>query len=358
MDPRTRVAELSPAQRQMVEIAKALSKQPSIFILDEPTASLTDKETKTLFKILRSLKSKGVSIIYISHRLEEVFELADRITVLKDGKYQGTFPSNKLTKDELINKMIGRELKTLQRSRPISDEILLAVKNISGSRFTNVSFELHRGEIVGLAGLVGAGRSEIARAISGIDKIHSGKIIFHDRPFHANHPSVAIRAGLVYVTEDRKNEGLFQEMSVGDNIIAASLSRVMSSGFYDKSTAVRLATEARDRLRISASDISQRVVNLSGGNQQKVMLAKWLLTHPEVLIIDEPTHGIDIGAKYEIYGILKTMAAEGKAILMISSELSELIGLCDRIVVINAGSVAGELGEGNMTEEKVMRLAT
>jgi ABC-type sugar transport system ATPase subunit len=356
--PRTLVAELSPAQRQMVEIAKALSKQPSIFILDEPTASLTDKETRTLFDILKTLKKRGASIIYISHRLEEIFVLADRISILKDGKYQGTFNASELKKDELITKMVGRELKALRAGSTRTTETLLAVKNISGSRFSNVSFSLDRGEIVGLAGLVGAGRSEIARAIFGIDKIRSGEILYHDKPFHADHPAAAIRERMAYVTEDRKNEGLFQEMTIEENIVAASLPFVMKSGLYDRSKVKEVSDETKSRFRIAASHPQQRVINLSGGNQQKVMLAKWLLTHPDVLIIDEPTHGIDIGAKYEIYEILKKLAAEGKAILMISSELPELIGLCDRIIVVKKGTVVGQVTPPDMTEEKVISLAT
>ncbi len=358
ISPRTLVAELSPAQRQMVEIAKALSKQPSILILDEPTASFTDKETRTLFDILKTLKKGGASIIYISHRLEEIFVLADRISILKDGKHQGTFNASELKKDELITKMVGRELKALRAGSTRTTETLLVVKNISGSRFSNVSFSLHQGEIVGLAGLIGAGRSEIARAIFGIDKIRSGEILFHDKPFHADHPAAAIRERMAYVTEDRKNQGLFQEMTIEENIVAASLPFVMKSGFYDRSKARQISADSKNRFRMAASDLQQRVINLSGGNQQKVMLAKWLLTQPDVLIIDEPTHGIDIGAKYEIYEILKTLAAEGKAILMISSELPELLGLCDRIIVVKKGTVVGEVVPPDMTEEKVIRLAT
>lgn len=358
INPRTLVSQLSPAQKQMVEIAKALSKQPDVFILDEPTASLADRETRTLFDILRLQKKKGVSIIYISHRLDEVFLLADRVSVLKDGKHQGTFTSTELTKDQLITKMVGRELKALRKKSTKSGEVLIDVKNISGLRFSNVSFAIHRGEILGLAGLVGAGRTEIARAIFGTDEIQSGRILFHNRPFFAKHPAAAIREGLAYVTEDRKNQGLFQEMTIEDNIVVASLPRLMTSGLFNHTQAAQLATEATKTLGIKAHGIGQKVVNLSGGNQQKVMLAKWLLTQPDVLIIDEPTHGIDVGAKYEIYEIMKKLAAEGKAILIISSELPELIGLCDRIVIIKKGIVAGELTGENVTEEKIMGLAT
>jgi ribose transport system ATP-binding protein len=358
INPGSLVSNLSPPERQMIEIAKALSKQPSIFILDEPTASLTSKETRKLFEILRALKMKRVSIIYISHRLEEVFELADRISILKDGKFQGTFISSELTKNDLINKMVGRELKVMKTSISRSDEVLLRVENISGQKFSNVSFHLHRGEILGLSGLVGAGRTEIARAIFGADPLHTGRIVFHNRDFHAKHPSTAIGAGIAYLTEDRKNEGLFPEMTIAENIVVAVMPRIMPSGIYDRSQAMKLAEESKKNLRMAARDANQRVANLSGGNQQKVMLAKWLLTHPEVLIIDEPTHGIDVGAKYEIYEILRSLTVKGTSILMISSEMPELLELCNRIIVIKKGTVAGELSGLAMTEENIMQLAT
>lgn len=358
INPRTLVGKLSPAQRQLVEIAKALAKEPSIFILDEPTASLTEKETKTLFKILQSQKKKGVSIVYISHRLEEIFLLADRISILKDGKHQGTFPSSELTKDALITRMVGRELKALRTASTKKEEVLLELKNITGIKFNNISFVLHRGEILGLSGLVGAGRTEIARAIFGIAPIRSGQVLLRNKAFNTRHPSYSIQEGVAYVTEERKTLGLFQEMSVQDNIVVTSLNRVMPSGFYDAAKAKQLATASKEKLRIATPTIQQRVINLSGGNQQKVMLAKWLLSQPDVLVIDEPTHGIDIGAKYEIYEILKSLAAEGKGVIMISSELPEIIGLCDRIIVIKKGSVAGELSGVDMTEEKIMKLAT
>ncbi len=358
INPWTLVGKLSPAQKQMVEIAKALSKEPSIFILDEPTASLTNKETKTLLEILETQRKKGVSIIYISHRLEEIFLLADRISILKDGRHQGTFQSKELSRDALISKMVGRELKELRTKHSKSDEVLLELKNVTGLKFSNISFVLHRGEILGLAGLVGAGRTEIARAIFGMDTSLTGEMVFRNSSLLPFHPSEAIRKGIAYVTEDRKTLGLFPEMSVQENIVAAGLDRIMTSRFYDDAKAGQLAAAAKAKLWISTHSLKQRVTKLSGGNQQKVMIAKWLIVQPEVLIVDEPTHGIDIGAKYEIYEILKALAAEGKGIIMISSELPELIGLCDRIVVIKRGSVAGELSGEGRTEENIMKLAT
>ncbi len=358
IDPATLVGKLSPAQKQMVEIAKALSKEPSIFILDEPTASLTNKETKTLFEILQVQRNKGISIIYISHRLEEIFLLADRVSILKDGKHQGTFSSKELSRDALIRKMVGRELKELNTKSNKHQEILLELKNITGHKFAHISLALHRGEILGLSGLVGAGRTEIARAIFGMDRILSGEMLLHDSTFKPSHPNDAIQRGIAYVTEDRKGLGLFSEMSVQENIVAAGLDRIMPSRFYDNAIAGQLTHAAKEKLRISTHSLQQRVAKLSGGNQQKVMIAKWLLVQPEVLIVDEPTHGIDIGAKYEIYEILKALAAEGKGIIMISSELPELIALCDRIIVVKRGEIAGEVSGEDRTEEKIMKLAT
>ena len=358
IDPATLVGKLSPAQKQMVEIAKALSKEPSIFILDEPTASLTHKETKTLFEILQVQRTKGISIIYISHRLEEIFLLADRVSILKDGKHQGTFPSKELSRDALIGKMVGRELKELNTKSNKRQEVLLELKNITGRKFANISLALGQGEILGLSGLVGAGRTEIARAIFGMDKIFSGEMLLRDSTFKPSHPNDAIQRGIAYVTEDRKGLGLFSEMSVQDNIVAAGLDRIMPSRFYDNVIAGQLTRAAKEKLRISTHSLQQRVTKLSGGNQQKVMIAKWLLVQPEVLIVDEPTHGIDIGAKYEIYEILKALAAEGKGIIMISSELPELIALCDRIIVVKRGAIAGEVSGQDRTEEKIMKLAT
>lgn len=358
INPKATVEKLSPAQKQMVEIAKALSKDPSILILDEPTASLTGKETQTLFEILEAQRQKGVAIIYISHRLDEIFKLADRVTILKDGKYEGTFLSTELTSDALITKMVGREITALKTSSFKTEKILLEIRNLTGKKFTNISFKLFRGEILGLSGLVGAGRTEIARAIFGIDNIESGEILVHERLVKLSHPADAIQNKIAYVSEDRKALGLFPELSIQDNIVIASIEHEMQAGLYERKVAKNLAVTAANRLSIKAENVNRRVSNLSGGNQQKVMLARWLLTKPDVLIIDEPTHGIDVGAKYEIYEILRSLASEGKGILMISSELPELLGLCDRIIVIKAGRIAGELSGDNLLEEKVMKLAT
>jgi ribose transport system ATP-binding protein len=358
IDPKTMVARLSPAEKQMVEIAKALSKNPSIFILDEPTASLTDKETRTLFTILKTLKDQGVSIIYVSHRLEEIFQLADRITILKDGKYQGTFPTPDITHEQLINRMVGREIAALKKESHVREEVLLDVTGLSGKRFSNVSFQLKAGEIVGIAGLVGAGRTELARAIFGADEVISGRVVLKNKEFKPSDPSNSISHGLVYVPEERKSLGLFQEMTVKDNIISGKLKNAVEGNLYSHALANSLAEKAKDKLKIVTPNVEQKVVNLSGGNQQKVVLAKWLLTNPDILIVDEPTHGIDVGAKFEIYGILKGLAAEGKGIIMISSDLPELLGISDRILIMKRGNIAGTLSRSEATEEKIMSLAS
>lgn len=356
MNPRTLVSKLSQAHRQMVEIAKALSKNPSIFILDEPTASLTEKETKILFTLLRQLKSQGTSVIYISHRLDEVFLLSDHISILKDGKSQGTFSTSELSKGDLIKRMVGREIKVLKTESHVRHEVLLEVNGLSGERFNHVSFKLHRGEIVGMAGLIGAGRTEIARAIFGADKIIEGHVLLRNKPLKINHPAGAIANGIAYVPEERKSLGLFPDMSIQDNVIAANLENAVTGKLYNQKKAHQLAAASREKLRIGSTQVEQKVISLSGGNQQKVVLAKWLLTNPDLFIVDEPTHGIDVGAKQEIYEILKSLAQEGKGILIISSDLPELIGLCDRILIIKKGVLAGELSRPEFSEEKIMLL--
>jgi ribose transport system ATP-binding protein len=355
--PQTQVAELSPGQKQMVEIAKALSRQPSILILDEPTASITDQEIQTLFQIIRQLQQQGVSVIYISHRMAEIFTIADRITVLKDGRHQGTFDVGEVTRDELIRRMVGRDISHLHRQSSVQNSILLEVKTLTSNRFRNLSFQLRAGEILGLAGLVGAGRTEIARAIFGADPIASGEMYVQGKQLSAAHPSDAIRAGLGYVPEERKTLGLFLEKQVRENIVAAWQNQSTQSGWFHEATVTRLAEEYKEKLRIATPSVFQQVVHLSGGNQQKVVLAKWLLSQPDVLIVDEPTHGIDVGAKYEIYELLHALAQQGKGILLISSELPEIIGLCDRILVIREGELAGELNQDEATEENILRLA-
>ncbi|MEO1011441.1 MAG: sugar ABC transporter ATP-binding protein [Bacteroidota bacterium] len=356
--PKTKILNLSAAQKQMVEIAKALAKNPSILILDEPTASLTGKEAAILFSLLRALRKGGTAIIYISHRLEEIFMLADKISVLKDGKYQGTWPREQMNEGKLIKTMVGRNVESLKNESHSTAEPLLSLRNLSGDGFTDISFDLARGEILGLAGLVGAGRTPIANAIFGAEEYREGEIFLNGQHLPGGHPVKAIQKGIAYVPEDRAHLGLFLEMSITDNIAIGNPKSTLKKGWYSLGKAKKIAEKYTNSLRIATPGIGQKTINLSGGNQQKVVLGKWLNTDPEVLIVNEPTHGIDVGAKFEIYEILQFLASQGKGILMISSDLPELLGICDTILVINKGKVAGKLPIAEATEEKLMALAS
>lgn len=356
IQPQQLVSNLSPGQKQMVEIAKALSQNPAILLLDEPTASLTNRETDTLFALLRQLRTEGKAIVYISHRLPELVELADRVSVLKDGRYQGTEPVANTTPDALISRMVGRDLVEEKSQSSATDEGLLQVQNLSGEGFQGISFQLHRGEILGMAGLVGAGRTEIARSIFGIDSHYAGTIQLRGKDVTIAHPSDAIRYGIGYLPEERKRLGLFMEQSIEQNMVAA---RPPATGpWYSRNQVATVAESFRQQLGIRTPSVREPVGNLSGGNQQKTMLARWLLVNPDVLIVDEPTHGIDVGGKAEIYTILRGLAAQGKGILLISSELPELLALADRILVVRTGQLSGELSREEATEERIMTLAT
>ncbi|GAA4448224.1 sugar ABC transporter ATP-binding protein [Nibrella saemangeumensis] len=355
--PQSLVGELSPGQRQMVEIAKALAQDPRILILDEPTASITQQESDTLFALIRQLKADGKAIIYISHRLKELFTIADRVTVLKDGRYQTTRPIADVTSNDLIRLMVGRDVEFARTPASGTGEPLLEVKNLTGSRFERISFTLHRGEILGLAGLVGAGRTEVARAIFGIDPLIEGRVMVHNKPCIIRHPADAVAAGIGYVPEERKTQGIFLNMSVMENVLAADLPAAQTGRWYGIGKARQIAERFREQLRMATPSVMQRAGLLSGGNQQKAVLARWLLANPDVLIVDEPTHGIDVGAKSEIHTLLSGLAAQGKGILLISSELPELLALADRILVIRQGTLAGELAGDTATEEAIMALA-
>ena len=352
-----RVSGLSAGQKQLVEIAKALAKNPQWLLLDEPTASLSEREAQTLFGLVSQLKTEGVGIIYISHRMAEIFTLADRITVLKDGTYQGTWAGAEISPDALIRKMVGRDILHTEHQNFVKKEVLLEIKNLTGNGFQAISFQLHRGEILGFAGLAGAGRTEIAKAIFGANPIVSGEIWVKNQAKVIRHPADAVAVGIGYVPEERKTLGLFLEMPIQDNIVAARLTEAKKGGLFDRSMLTAIAQKFKEKLRIYTPNTTQRVGNLSGGNQQKVVLAKWLLTDPEVLIVDEPTHGVDIGAKFELYEMLRDLARQGKGILLISDELTELIYLCDRALVIKNGRIAGEVTKEKMTEEELISLA-
>jgi ribose transport system ATP-binding protein len=355
LQPNTLVGELSTAQKQMVEIGKALSQNPKILILDEPTASITDQETEILFSIIKNLKKQQVSIIYISHRLAEIFQIADRVTVLKDGQYQGTQNITETSPEQLIKKMVGREIETSKRSQAIDNEVVLSVENLAGEKFSNINFHVKKGEIVALAGLVGAGRSEVARAIFGIDKKLGGIVHLNHQELNIAHPADALSAGIGYVPEDRKNQGLFLDMSVHHNIVSGIFA---GNTHFSEDSLAEISKHFKSELRIQTPNLQQPVRLLSGGNQQKCVLARWLQINPKLLIIDEPTHGIDVGAKFEIYELLRNLAAKGTAILLISSELPEVLQMADRILVMYAGSITGELDRNQATEETILNLAS
>lgn len=358
LDPNRSVGILSPAAKQLTEIAKAVARRPQLLILDEPTASLGNSEKNLLFKLIRKLRSDGVSIIYISHKLNEVKEIADRISILKDGVHQGTFDNGALSEDALIRAMIGRDIDKSISNRPERGAIALSVMELTGQKFKNVSFELHEGEILGLAGLVGSGRTEIARAIFGIDAITSGNITVKNQNYSPSGPTEAIEQGIAYVPEDRKALGIFPHMSIRDNMIVSSARHLKKSLLFDPRQAISRTIEYIGRLKVVAPGGDTLVSHLSGGNQQKVLLARWLMTNPNILIVDEPTHGIDVGAKAEIYDLLRDLASKGKAILIISSELQELLTVCDRILVARNGSIVGEVNGTVATEETILSMAT
>jgi ABC-type sugar transport system ATPase subunit len=366
LDPRTPVERLSPTQQQLVEIAKALSLDSRLFIFDEPTAALTVAETRHLFALIRRLKSAGRSVIYISHRLDEVFELADRVTVLKDGRVQGTFATSDTTPENLVTLMVGRELLAVDSARRDDvtlGPIALEVRGMSddragdGPRLHDVSFAVRRGEILALAGLSGAGRTETALAIFGARPNASGEIRVEGRPFMPRSPRDGIAAGVGYLPEDRKELGLFLEMSLAENIAAAGLAR-FGGAWQNHARRDAVARQFQASLKISARGVRQPVVLLSGGNQQKVLLAKWLLLEPRVLIVDEPTRGVDVGAKADVHLLLRDLARQGTALIVISSDLPEVLALADRIVVMREGRITGELSRAEATEEAIIRLAS
>lgn len=354
ISPKTKIDKLSSAQKQMVEIAKALAQNPSLLILDEPTASITNLETQTLFAIIKRLKEKGVAIIYISHRMAEIKSIADVVSVLKDGCYQGTFKVDTISIEQIVTKMVGRELLEAQYQSHKQKEIALEVEGLSGKGFYDIGFTLHRGEILGIAGLQGSGRTELVLAIFGDGKISSGKLFKESVTIQPRHPSEAIACGIAYLPDERKSQGLFMERSVTENIVSAQL----TNGFYDRKRNNLISEDLKTKLNIRTPSVKQIVQKLSGGNQQKVVLAKWLYIDPDVLIVNEPTHGVDVGAKAEIYNELKKLTAQGKSILLISSELPELLLLSDRIAVMYNGNMKGILQHDEATEERITVMAS
>src|SRR3954470_1483108 len=349
------VGALSVGNRQRVEIAKALSQNARVLIMDEPTAALTEADVERLFAIVRLLKARGVGVVYISHRLVEIFDLADRGTVLRDGRYVGTREVGEVREDELITMMVGRTLDTLfPKSEAEIGPPVLEVRGLRARpQLRDIDLVLRRGEIVGLAGLVGAGRSELAQAIFGMNPPEAGEILLDGRPVRIRTPRDSVRLGIAYVPEDRGQQGLVRPMRVRENVSLAVLRRIAKAGFVDRRAEAGLARESVTRFAIRASGIEQVVGKLSGGNQQKVVLAKWLATRPRVLIMDEPTRGIDVGAKAEIHRLMSRLAAEGLAILMISSELPEILGMSDRVLVMRQGRLVAEFPRAAATQEAI-----
>ena len=361
IDPGLRTGALTVAHQQVVEIAKALSRKVKIIVFDEPTAVLSAQDAERLHEIIARLRSEGVGVVYISHRLEEVLSIADRVTVMKDGQVVATRPVDGLTIDEMIRMMVGRPMSALfpkKGERKIGEERLV-VRNLHAGRLVrDIGFSVRAGEIVGLGGLVGSGRSEVARVIFGADRLDSGAILLNGVERKIRSPSEAVRAGVCLVPEDRKAQGVVLDAPIRVNVTMARLSAVVNRlGFIRKGIERKIVTDLGASLRLKASRIEAPVSSLSGGNQQKVVLAKWFLADGDVIILDEPTRGVDVGAKSEIYGIILKLAEEGKAVLVISSEHQELFGLCDRILVMGEGRLRGELTPADYSEEKLLSLA-
>lgn len=365
--PETVVSTLSIAEQQLVEIARALHAKSKILVLDEPTTALSSRETERLFALVRQLRSEGIALIYISHRMAEVYELSDRVAVLRDGTYVGTLTRDELSADSLVKMMVGRDLSSFYKKEhdPHGSRgpVILEVKGLTdgGKRVKPCSFQLHEGEVLGIAGLVGSGRTELARLIYGADPRAGGEVLLEGRPFTPRTPKDALDAGVAYLTEDRKRLGLFLDMSCGENINIGVIDRDASKGgVLNLASARRRASEAFQALRVRAASPLVIVGSLSGGNQQKVLLSRWLEIGPKVLILDEPTRGVDIGAKSEIYRIIDELAQKGIGVIVISSELPEVIGICDRVLVMREGHIEGEVGGPSgkpVTQESIMALA-
>lgn len=359
IDTKASIASLSVAKQQMVEILKAVSFDSKLIIFDEPTASLTLEETENLKEIILGLKASGVTIIYISHRLEEIFDLCDTVSVLRDGKFIGKKNISEINTDQLINMMVGRKMENIypQKSNNfISKDVLLKVDHITNEHVKDISFELHRGEILGFSGLVGAGRTEVANVIFGIDSAE-GKIYLNGQEIHIRNPADAIEHRIAMVPENRKQQGLVQILSVGDNTILGCLKQIKNGILINHNKEKSIINDYINRLRIKTPSKNQLVRNLSGGNQQKVVFAKWMATKPEVLILDEPTQGVDVGAKTEIYNIINDIVAMGTGVIMISSEMNELIAMSDRICIMREGYMNGILERKEFAEDVIMKYA-
>ncbi len=361
IDPRVRIGDLSVARQQMVEIARALSYDSKILVMDEPTAALTVAETEALFGMIRDFVTSETGLIYISHRMVEIEEITNRVSVLRDGNYVGTVNTPEVEMREIISMMVGREIaaEARPRTKPLSDEVVLRVEDLSTRKLLhNINFELRRGEILGFAGLMGAGRTEVARCLFGADPRTSGTFYLHGKPVAINNTQTAVRNGIGYLSEDRKAFGVLVEQDVRQNSVMANLKAFSNVGVIDDAKITRVAEEYSKKLRVKTPTIRQLLNKLSGGNQQKVVIAKWLIRDSEILIFDEPTRGIDVGAKEEIYALLEELSQSGKSIIMISSELPEVLRMSHRIAVMANGQITGVLNNEDATQENIMELAT
>lgn len=363
-DPKALLGDLSIGQMQSVEIAKAVSHQAQVVIFDEPTSSLSDNEVEALFRIMNDLRDKGVAMVYISHKMDEIKRIADDITIMRDGTYVGTWPAADLTTDQIIAKMVGRELTNVYPPRKNEPgEVILEVKKLSSiheKSFQDVSFNLRKGEILGFGGLVGAQRTELLEAVFGMRGVASGQILINGKEVKIKQPADAMKNGIGLITEDRRGNGIFGCLSIKDNVGVSIYNKYLQAGFVlDHKSINQVVDDSIKKLRIKTPNMKEHIANLSGGNQQKVIVARWLANDPDILIMDEPTRGIDVGAKHEIYEIMNDLAAQGKAIIMISSEMAELLGMSDRVYVMCDGKMRGEITEKEeMTQARVMGYAT
>jgi ribose transport system ATP-binding protein len=359
LNPAVPVMTLSPAAQQMVVIAKAISNDCKIMIMDEPTAPLAAHEVDILFSIIKKLKAKGITIIYISHRMEEVFEITERISVLRDGKFIKTINTADTNRQELVNLMVGRELnETFPERKCKPGDVILEAKDVTGNSVEHISFQLHKGEILGFAGLVGSGRTETMELIAGAKPMEKGEILVNGKHVKITSPAKAIKMGIGLIPEDRKEQGVILHNTVKFNISLSGLDKVTKAGFISAKKNAEMAETYRKELQIKVPHINQMVVNLSGGNQQKVVLAKTLAADPDIIIFDEPTKGIDVGAKHEIYELMNRLAEQGKGIIMVSSDMEEILGMSDRIIVLYEGMVSGELKRNEFTQERVLEKAS
>ncbi len=359
VSPAELVRNLSIANRQIIELTKAMVRNAKVIIMDEPTAAITVSEQEKLFALVDKLKASQVTVIYISHRLDELFRICDRVSILRDGQYVATKKITETSKQELVNFMVGRELSnTYPEKKPAQKEVVLSVKNVSGNGVRNINFDLHKGEILGFAGLVGAGRTELMHLIFGAAHKESGQILFHGQEKRLNSPKDGMDAGVALIPEDRKFQGCFIDKPIYWNVSISTIDSLAKGGVVDTKAEMQLAEDYKKRLKIKTPFLRQLTSGLSGGNQQKVVIAKALAADPEILIFDEPTRGIDIGARYEIYLLMNELAEQGKSILMVSSDMEELLGMSERIIVLHEGEQTGELTREEFSQEKVLALAS